>query len=579
MCQPLQQVANHPLWHLLIHQSNSKPYINDPRFLLSANFFSPLLELELTLSEYERAPLETVCRFPARMVFLSQELNFELPSDPFSHCVNLQDFLNYVPFDEIELVFASEVLSSATSMMGHIFIKASGENFRQNHVTHSLAYFTEITTLNPFRLVVDSTLAGMPGFFIVRPFSIDITQYLEQEQRNLWQFRLAASKEQIRLLQLHIWELNQIEITYLFQSFNCATLTLEMLALLKPELLNHKGPIVSPADVVKAVIAEDMVTNTAVKTSSQWLFRALRDSLPSVTVNFIDQWAFNQHKNEDALVAARMEQYIQNALVQEYIAAIAKSAIEQQLDINPEVHSLVQQNEFNTDSVLDLSFYKHPAKTPQDSALGLSFFSESHKEFLVLSYLPAGHLIQGDNRQYLTESELIIGKTAIALNLHNSSVSLQELTIYSVKNFTPNHRLYPVLSGEFYLGYRPQLDVILGAKSAFELTGGVGKSAELHRDMLLYGLVGTGINAYAMDFQLFAYAKSGLLVKMIHDSKLNLELQANTARTKNAKANVLATAVLSWYPAQNTSISLKFEHVNDVRGSVSQFGFDGYFYF
>lgn len=579
MCQPLQQVANDPLWHLLIHQSNSKPYINDPRFLLSANLFSPLSELELTLSEYERAPLETVCRFPARMVFLSKELNFELPGDPFSHCVNLQDFLNYVPFDEIELVFASEVLSSATSMMGHIFIKASGENIRQNHVAHSLAYFTEITTLNPVRLVVDSTLTGMPGFFIVRPFSKDMAQYLDQEQRNLWQFRLAASKEQIRLLQLHIWELNQIEITYLFQSFNCATLTLEMLALLKPELLSHKGAIVSPADVVKAAIAEDLVINTAVKTSSQWLFRALRDSLPSATISFIDHWAFNQHKDEGAIVVPLLEQHFQNALVQEYIAAISKSAIEQQLDINPDLHNFVQHNELNIDSVLDLSLYKHPAKTPQDSALGLSFHTTKHTESLVLSYLPAGHLIQGDNRQYLTESELIIGKTAIALNLHKSSVSLHELTIYSVKNFTPHHRLYPVLSGEFYLGYRPQLDAILGAKSAFELAGGVGKSVELHRDVLLYGLVGTGLNAYSMDFQPFAYAKSGFIVKMIHDSKLNFELQANTARTQNAKSNLLASAIFSWYPAQDMSISLRFDHVNDVRGSASQFGFDGYFYF
>ncbi|MDZ7867833.1 MAG: hypothetical protein U5L02_01305 [Rheinheimera sp.] len=118
-----------------------------------------------TLELFEQDPQLAFCRFPARITFLAEKLNLTLAEDRFERCPQLGNFIKHVPFDTIELVYASEVTSSATSMLGHIFIKVSGTNSKGNAVAHSLAYFTEITTLNPAKLIVESTMTGIARLF------------------------------------------------------------------------------------------------------------------------------------------------------------------------------------------------------------------------------------------------------------------------------------------------------------------------------------------------------------------------------------------------------------------------------
>ena len=140
--------ANHSTWSLLLHSVNNQAQVTDPKFLLSHADFSLEKELSLTLQAYQHNPSETFCRFPARLTYLAEQGFVKLAPERFELCKDLKQFIDFVPMDSLELVYASEVLSSATSMMGHVFLKASGRNFRGTPVAHSLAYFTEITSLN-----------------------------------------------------------------------------------------------------------------------------------------------------------------------------------------------------------------------------------------------------------------------------------------------------------------------------------------------------------------------------------------------------------------------------------------------
>jgi hypothetical protein len=84
-----------------------------------------------------------------------------------------------MPFDNISLIFASEVLSSSSSMMRHSFLSVSGKNNRGDEVAHSLSFFSEIATFYPIKLIYDGTIGGMDGFLMVRPFERDYQRYLK----------------------------------------------------------------------------------------------------------------------------------------------------------------------------------------------------------------------------------------------------------------------------------------------------------------------------------------------------------------------------------------------------------------
>jgi hypothetical protein len=545
-----EKIASDPVWSLLLHSWQDKPQITDPKFLLSADNFAEQTELSLTLKLYKTDPKKAFCRYPARITYLSGKLGFKLAEDRYTHCQELQKFLHYVPFQQLDLVFASEVLSSASSMMGHIFLKASGNNFRNVPVAHSLAYFTEITTLNPAKLIVESTMTGMPGFFSVRPFDDDLTQYKEKEQRNVWQLKLNATAEKLHLLQLHVWELNQIELTYYFQSFNCATLTLEMLALLNPNILAERGLIVSPVDVVKAATTHHMISNTEVNTADLWLYSALRDSMPNSVLNTLDNWIYTQ---SDALTPAKAHPLavpylnisLDHAAKRKQITTAKAAKLRKSLSTKPEI-------------ALNLTHYKHPALTPQDSAVGISWRDSVIDKKLLFHFLPTGHFLYGDNRQYLSESELQIAKTTLAWDIGEKQLLLDEFTIYAVRSLNPDTELFPLWSGEFYLGYQPVYTANLALKSVGEISGAIGKSYTLHKDMISFVMLGAGSTSTFDTSHAFIYSKAGVSMNLALDTKLITEYSTSSGKMGSDSRYQQLSAVISWFPSRNRSVSFRF---------------------
>ncbi|MDZ7867832.1 MAG: DUF4105 domain-containing protein [Rheinheimera sp.] len=392
-------------------------------------------------------------------------------------------------------------------------------------------------------------------------------QYRDIEQRNLWQFTLSAEAQNKRLLQLHIWELHQIELTYYFQSFNCATLTLEMLALLQPEILQERKSIVSPIDVVKAATNQSMVKSTIIDAANPWLFYAIADSLPPQIKSQLDEISnideFNQAEHAFA-----------NPLAERYLDMRLEQSVSQFKMSPQQAEKIRSQMRHDANQTLDLSHYKHPAKTPQDATFSTSLLQDANGSALVINVLPAGHMLQGDNRQYLTESELQIAKVSVAINDKGTALQLREFTLYSAISLTPDSAEFPVWSSEFYLGYRPGWKQDFTRWSTGELSGGLGKSYRLHKDVTVYGLAGAGVATDLADSRSFFYGKSGLLFTLAADTKLQLQYLAHSGKANEPSRFQELSAALSWFPEQNQAFGFNFNHVQVLGRQTNAVGFE-----
>lgn len=547
----ISDLAQSQTWQLLVHSHAGTAEINSPQFLLSAAQFSPQAELEQTLRLFQQDPQHTFCRYPARIRFLSKALQLSTESIDEGACTELQDYRTKVPFQQLDLVFASEVLSSASSMMGHVFLKASGIGSKGQPVAHSLAYFTEITSVNPARVTYDGLIGGMPGYFIVRPFQQDVQQYVEQEQRNLWSFRLQGDSAAIELLQLHLWELRELDITYYFQSFNCATLTLELLAFVEPDVLAQRSAFVTPVDVVKAAYQQHMIQQTQVDTADLWLFHALNDVLPAPAKQQVR-----------ALIADPIGGVpLQDARQAPYLAVLAKQARRQQRLSAPQYQQL--SSYWQQQPLLDLSHYKHPAFTPQDSEWSYSLTQHDNGVRHRLSALAAGHSLMGDNRQYLAESELRIAQLAIS---YQQQWQLDEATLYAVRTFTPTDDLFSAMSGEFYLGWRQAyrsetVDDAALTRGQFELSGSAGQSFRPHSDVLLYAVAGGGLSHGFGTSRLFVQAKTGVMVNSVFSSKLMLQYSASSAKTDSDSRYQEVALDWVWFAEKNHRLGVGLNHV------------------
>lgn len=514
-------ISANPKWLSLLHIKEGDPQIIDSVFILSGTEFSPRKELYQTIELIFNDIKAARCRFPARYFLLDHFLNFaSFGIEDIEECSELQKYKDFVPYDQLNLIYASEVLASASSMMGHSFLNAKGININQNEVSHSISFFTEIDSFNPFALIYDGLVAGMNGLFIVRPFDQDLRRYSETEGRNVWSYTLDINDFDQQLIKLHMWELKYPEIEYLFQSYNCATLTLYILSIAKPEMVDEDRLFVSPLDVVKAAEKHGLIKKVRVDLAQEWALKMLEQEIEPGLGKEVESAVF-----EGSQLQFHLLDHENRNFATEYLSRLIKNPqVKSQLGEQriSELTELVSLNsEGSTD--IDLSRFKNPIKTPQDSILTNTIVFDADKTSIDFLFLPASHYLYGDNRQYFSESELKIGEFEIRVTPESSNLKLQSLTLYSFKSLVPSSKIVSKLSGSFHVGYRQILDKKLSENGFFDISGGLGKSVRLHKDVLLFSLLNVGLTTDISDLSLYASPSVGAIISTIGNGKIVFE--------------------------------------------------------
>jgi len=528
-----RQLASHREWQLLIHEWQGKPQLTDPAFLLSRDDYSAERELKATLNLYRLSPQAAWCRFPARIAWLAAQQGIALTELPEPSCDKLAQYQADVPFEHLELVFATEVLSSSTSMMGHVFLKASGANDDGLSQAHTFAYFTKIETLNPLVLLYDNTIGGMQGYMVVRPFHVDLAFYRDKEQRTVWQFGLLATPQQLQLLQLHLYEIKDTKIDYYFQAYNCATLTLELLALLNPDVLQQRDWIVTPADVVKAAKHYQLVQDTDVVVAKPQQYRQLQRHL---TTQQRQQLA---ELSQEPLADTTL---YQNAAAEQYARLLTNAQVEQSTLSRQAQMALLQPWSADPSTAPDYTQQPHPAKTLGDSVLSMQAMRQGEAQGAQFRWLANGHLLQTNNQHYQAESELMMGN--IVAQYQQQQWRLSEFTLYSVTNLQTTSDLFPRWAGRFYVGYHP-VWTNDGWDSRTELSAGGGKSFALTPDLTWYWLADVGATTDFSEHRLFAGASTGMLWQLTETQKWSAAIERNSG--KAAQPSDYLQARLGWH--------------------------------
>ncbi len=265
----VENLSKDPVWIALIHSNNGTPEITDNSFLLSHSNFSLAEELKKTIEFLYQGNPDNVCRFPARYFWLRQQLS--LPKLPLDSCPDLIEFRRKAPMEHIALVYASETASQPAGILGHAFLKISGMNGHGQEVSHAISFYTDTNTINFPKLLFDSLVTGMNGYFSLTPFDELENLYVHVEQRNLWEYQLRLNDSQRELIRLHLLELKQTRLVYFFQKYNCATVLNFILALSgKPVETEFFG--VTPRDLIKHARQANLIEHTTAITSDRWLF-------------------------------------------------------------------------------------------------------------------------------------------------------------------------------------------------------------------------------------------------------------------------------------------------------------------
>ena len=245
------RLAERPEWIKLVHYVPNliapgvHGLVDSPQFYNAPDGKSnPQAELEATLASFYSDIEESneqqnpQCLFIARYAWLSQQLAFDPERLPQRECKRYQKWHATLNPSGLTLVFASAYLNNPSSMYGHPLVRVDAKD--QDEHTRLLAYAITFAAntdeTNGLAFAVNGLFGGYPGMFSILPYYIKVREYSNLENRDLWEYQLNLSPEEVDRVLMHAWELGSVYFQYYFFDENCAYHLLGLLQVARPEL-------------------------------------------------------------------------------------------------------------------------------------------------------------------------------------------------------------------------------------------------------------------------------------------------------------------------------------------------------
>lgn len=562
-----QHLEQSPVWSALLHTEQGQANIKDLDFLLSLPNFSPAAELQRTIDFLYQGEVTNVCRFPARYLWLQQQLH--APELSLDVCPDIVEFTRKAPLDDIALVFASENIAQPASMLGHAFLKFSGSNAEHRQVSHAISFFTDADSINLPKLLFDSMVIGKTGYFSLSPFSEQQHHYVDEDQRNIWEYHLHLDADQKELIRLHLLELKQSHLTYFFQKYNCATV-IKFILSLSGQRLPDSGWWVTPRSLVKSTVQAGLVDGTSITSPSRWIVHKLAEQTSVSDQQAIRSQVLQGDMDAYLTLPASEPAFIQLELARAYNQyAYAEGKLDEATrQANEDILNRAQQANF-ADKVLDVDARFDPLNTPGENQISVAARHDGSGNLLALTVLPISHTLIDDNRGYSIESSLQLFATTINYSLTDNRASLERLIIYDMQSLMPYDMLTGGLSGHFHIAIEPRLNPQFELARTFTASGAIGIAKRYAQDLDLYVMGGGGVGISKAQTAPFITLETGAVVREVWDMKSLI----STTFTNNLTGTDLHYFTLGWtqtkYLDQSNSLSVAFKR--DFNGNQSQY--------
>src|SRR2546428_7509052 len=287
------RLAEQRYWHLLLHYRENlgggyTSEVDDPGFFMApTGKTDPQAELEATLAKFfsdelvgrSRQPAQ--CAFVARYHWLKSELAIDDRRLPPQTCERFQSWFAEMNPQSITLIFASAFLNNPSSMFGHTFLRIDpkGQTEQTRLLAYTINYAAEVTTENEFAFAILGVFGGFKGYFSTIPYYIKVQEYRDFANRDIWEYLLNLSAEQITRMLMHAWELGNAYFDYFFFKENCSYHILSLLEVADPRLrlTDQFVAWTVPADTVRVITQyPDLVADIAYRPSRSTQIRRKR---------------------------------------------------------------------------------------------------------------------------------------------------------------------------------------------------------------------------------------------------------------------------------------------------------------
>jgi hypothetical protein len=471
-------------------------------FLAKDGKGDPKLELEATIEALFAKPVagnddgHAICRFPARLIWLDSELHFDRTLFPKVRCDAYFKYLEILRPEGLALVFSSYFLNSPASAFGHTFLRIKRAGYASGGVRHDLLdygvdYSATVDTGNALLYAMKGLTGLFNGEFRRLPYYYKAREYNDYESRDLWEYDIALTHDEVLFVVSHLWELGSTYFDYYYLSENCSYHILALIEVARPDLdlLSKVSWPVIPVDTIKALYKNPgLVADVHYRPSNRSQFRRRVAGLSGDELSLVSALMskprsefpkdMNEHDRVESLDAAidLLDVRMSDDLGVDRSKELSADTLNQQVLLERRAELPIAGEEFK----LEPPFREMPHIGHDSARMGMATGYDHRREgYYSLSFRLALHDLADPSPGYPDTSTIEFLPTRARYFFSDHAFQLQDLSIVRVSSLVPVDRFNWPLAFKFDVGAFRTYDstcrscltpaVMVGGGSAFAL--------------------------------------------------------------------------------------------------------------
>lgn len=508
-----EKVAESREWHLLLHYKSSvigyfRSEIDDPQFFFSPNGKTqPVEELKASALAFHhdskvkvgRAEQHPQCAYPERYKFLKKTM--QLPYTDLI-CDKFLVWKQQFNADSISLIYAAPYLGSPASMFGHTFLKINSRaRHGQSQPTELLHYgvgFEAYTGSDPTLMyALKGLLGGYRGHYYQYQYHLKVNTYNNLEARDIWEYRLSLSEEQIERLLGHLWELGEVYAYYYFLDENCSYHLLSLLEYANPmwDLQKHFNFMTVPSDTIRVLTQQQGLSFTTEFRPS--LLSQLDERLKKLNQN--EKSEFFKLKEDISLLNGQQSAALLDALLDWYkYQSVSKGNSIEQSHLGIPSELLVSRSKIREKPAtmnFEGSTYVPPETGHKTSKISIGATKTDNKNGIRITHRPVLHDLTENDIGYLELSHLTLLKTTFDIvPSTDQKIFLSNFRLGEVGTVAPYDRIRKNAAWKIGGGLKSPLELNNPKAVVVDAEAKYGVSLELYKQkdtqIILYILTG-----------------------------------------------------------------------------------------
>lgn len=548
-------------WLLLLHFRDGKSEIDDKKFFLAPNGkYNPKAEMLATIKALKKND-KIWCKYPARATYLAKKfplLNIKKPK-----CPKLDRTLRELNANYASLIFPTAHINSPASMYGHTFLRIDS-NLSTPLISNAVNYAAKTEETNGFIFAYQGIFGGYEGRYSILPYYDKIKEYSSLERRDIWEYRLNLTKNEIKKMVLHIYEVHDTYSNYFFFKENCSYNLLWFLEIARPKtfLVNKFDYKAIPLDTIrvakKAGFIIDVIYRPSKTKKIQYIMNKIEDK--KLALKFLENYNFALLKD----LEKKQKIYILDLAIEMLEFKRVKNKISKKLYIKSLLKILKKRSRLGR-------IAKHKTQTPNKPLSGhkSSKFSITFKNFnnsLDIEYKPAFHDIYDVETGYVNGA--YISFFDLKFNLKDN-LKLEKFSFINLESYSKRDLIFKPTSWKVSFGVERKFDELYT-----NLNLGAGFTYGKDEDWFIYLM--TTPSFYYKDKGLAKIGANIGFIKNFDNLKIGVEGERNFY--SNSFDELLFESFITYKIANSTSLNLKYEY-QKLEISKKSVNFGIFYYF